>query len=840
MNTIKISLVGVLLLLTTFGYSQKNHTITVYGNCGMCQDRIETAAMTVDGVKEAHWDADEQKLSVMTSEEFDIDKLHQTIATVGHDTDKYKATDEVYNNLHGCCQYRVDEEDTHSDDSEHDHSTHEKIKINFSKMVDGMVYAKEDQKDPMPLDAVNVYWADTNEGTYTDKDGFFELRRSEETDLLVFQYIGLESDTIDMSGQSTVAVTLQMDNVLDDVTIIHRKKSTEVSFINPVKVSTIGKKELCKAACCSLSESFETTPAVDVTFTDAITGTRKIEMLGLAGPNVQIMRENLPYVRGMAAISGLGMTPGSWIGSMQLNTGAGSVVNGPEAITGQINVELRKPEDERLYINLYANQAQRIEGNIIATHHLNDQWSTALLLHGNSLQKANDRNDDNFYDMPLTEKLYALNRWKYKGDNGIVFQAGIKGGYSDSHSGTLSDVWNADLKIKRIEGWSKIGKVFSNPDQSIGLQLSFSNHDQDGMFGNRRYDAMQSTFYANLIYADKLGTGKMKVGTSLIVDKTEEKVIDTDYDRMETMPGVFVEYSNDISDKVSILAGLRTDYHNIFGMSVTPRLHFKYNPDERTAIRLSAGRGQRTTSVFAENIGLFASNRAIKITSENNDTPYGLNQEVAYNFGASFTKEWLIDQRSLLFSVDYFYTTFTNQIVVDYDQEVKAINFYNLDGKSISHSVQTQLDYEVTSGVDVRLAYRYNDVKTQYQQGYLNRALVPKHRAFANVGYRIGQGWEWDGTLSWTGKQRLPDTTNSPAEYRQQEESESFFVFNTQLTKNIDNWSFYLGAENLFNYVQKNPIVNASNPGQEYFDASMIWGPIMGRNIYIGMRYSLK
>ena len=739
----------------------------------------------------------------------------------------------------------------------------EKFKVDFNEkggIVDetgstlsGMIYEQNASGKLEPLIGANVYLAESLKGTSTDLDGYFTFPKPEdvESELLVISYAGYANDTIDMTGQSVVSVVMKTNFIMDEVEIVHKRKTTEVSFINPIKVQTIGEKELCKAACCNLSESFETNPSVDAGATDAVTGTKKIEMLGLAGPYVQVTRENMPYIRGLAAVYGFSYTPGTWIESIQLNMGAGSVVNGPESMTGQINVEVKKPElSEKLNLNLFANASGRYEANVNHASQINERWGTALLLHGNYQNRVQDRNNDNFQDMPDNTQLIAMNRWKYKSEDGKFAQFGIKGTYIDKSSGQISPMsegpfngerWRADVETQRIEGWTKIGKIFKDrPYASVGLQLSASYHDQKALFGRRVYNGTQTSAYANLIYQTIINDTKhnIKFGSSYQFDRFDEEVGDDLYVRNEGMFGAFTEYQYVPNDKWTLVLGLRGDYHNLFGAFLTPRIHMKYNPEENASIRLIAGRGQRTASIFAENIGLFASNRNIIIDGDGGDTPYGLDKESAWNFGANYTKEFIINGRSTVFGIDYYYTTFSNQVVVDYDINPQEVHFYNLNGKSYSHSIQTQADMELFDGFDLRVAYRFNNPKTDFVGGNAIRPLISKQRAFFNIGWDLGSGWVYDLTGNWQSSKRIPSTDQNPEEFRFATESPSFTTFNSQISKTIrKGFDIYLGSENIFDYRQENAILSNENPFNDYFDSSLIWGPVQGRVVYLGMRY---
>ncbi|MFW5656536.1 MAG: TonB-dependent receptor [Bacteroidota bacterium] len=721
--------------------------------------------------------------------------------------------------------------------------------------LQGNVTEKDEEGNMQPLVGANVYWMGTAKGTVTDEKGAFTLNRVAKTSSLVVSYIGYATDTIDVGGKNKISIQLSSSVELDEAKIAYRQKSTEISRLDPLKTETMGEKEFMKAACCNLSESFETNPSVDVSFTDAITGTRQIQMLGLAGPYTQITRENMPDVRGLSAIYGLTYIPGTWVESLQLNKGTGSVVNGFESIAGQINTELRKPETaERMYLNLYSNEGGRIEGNANFAHRFKqDRWSTGLLLHAKHNSLRWDKNHDSFMDHPIGNQFIGLNRWKYFGDDGLRLHFGIKGTYVDNTGGQVDfnapdeileeNIWGMKMKTQRYEGWAKIGKVYEPmPWRSMALQLSGAVHQHNSNFGLNAYDAAQESFYANYIYQSILSNTnhKFKTGGSLQYDNYREVLNDTVFNHEEVVPGVYFEYTFTHLEKFSAVAGIRGDYHNLYGPFVTPRIHLRYAITGNSILRASGGRGQRTATIIAENSGLLASSRQVIIQGDGSDKPYGLNPEVAWNYGVNFSRHFRLDYRDGAISFDYYRTDFENQVVVDLDQSPQTAVIYNLDGKSYSSSFQAQLDYELIKRLDMRLAYRMYDVKTTYQGELKQKPLVATHRAFANLAYETYNQWKFDYTVNWQGEKRIPYTGSNPEVYQLPERAPAFVVINAQISKMWnENLEIYAGAENLLGYKQKNPIVASGEPFSPYFDSSMIWGPVFGRKIYIGLRYRI-
>ncbi|NNF22014.1 MAG: TonB-dependent receptor, partial [Saprospiraceae bacterium] len=741
------------------------YAFRVEGVCGMCKDRIENTALE-NGAETASWDLDSRILTIEVDEmKTSVSSVRHALAMAGHDNGDFITPDEIYRNLHECCKYR--EMDTHYPD-----------KL-VPSMVEGNVYGMDNDGKTFPLIGANILFLGSDgQGTTTNFDGYFKLDNDKGFEKMVVSFIGYNTDTLLLNQAGMMEITLSDGHQIDEVVIKYKKKTTEVSFVKAINVEKITREELCKAACCNLSESFETNPSVDVSFTDAITGSRQIQMLGLAGPYVQITRELMPDVRGMSSIYGLAFTPGPWIEGIQLIKGPGSVTNGFESIAGQINVELKKPEEgELLHVNGYFNEGSRMELNANARHEFSDKLATGVLFHGKQMNHGNDRNEDGFLDMPLEKDLILVNRWKWNLDNGWIGQFGVKGttidhkGGSHEHfEGTSEDHenhWRMELKTKRIDTWLKTGVVFpENPNRSIGFQLNAVYHDTESEFGFNKYNNTQKSFFGNFLFQEIFNNPdfSIKSGLSYQYDRIEEFVAKSGagvFNRTESVPGVFSEFTYDDGEKLSIISGLRMDKHNNYGFFVTPRLHFKYNFAEKSVIRFNAGRGLRTANIFAENIGLFSTGRYIRVEGDDNENPYGLDAEVAWNFGINWTQAISIGQKEIVMGIDLYRSEFVNQVVVDYEN-VREVRFYNLEGKSYSNSFQIKMDYELIPGLDTRIAYRLFDVKTDYRDGLKSKPLVPRHRAFINMMYTTRNNWAFDMTWNWRGSQRIPDTSANP------------------------------------------------------------------------------
>lgn len=722
----------------------------------------------------------------------------------------------------------------------------------------GIVIEKGPQGQDQPLPGANIYWAGTTKGTTTRDNGVFLIDRIPDNNRLVVSFVGYKSDTLTIANETNVKVELRSEQVLDEVTVQGWKSTTGIDHSQSINVTVMNEKELFKAACCNLSESFETNPSVDVAFTDAVTGTKQIQMLGLAGPNTMISVENIPGVRGLASSQGIQFIPGTWINSIQVTKGVGSVINGYESIAGQINVELKKPqESDKLYLNGYVNNSGRSEMNFIWTGQTSKKWATTVLLHGSVRPVEMDQNEDSFLDFPTGSQVNVINRWVYNSGNwlgqfSLKFlkddKQGGQVGYNPDVDKFTNNRYGLEINTDRYEFTGKLAYQFPmHPYKSVAIQVNALMHDQDSYFGYNVYDAKENSAYANLIYQSVIGSTmhKFKTGLSFLYDQQDENVLIQDqslnFDRTEMVPGAFLEYNYDDLERFSLIAGVRVDRHNLFGTLFAPRLHLKYDVTQSTSLRASAGKGIRVTNIFAENSNMFVSSRQLLMSNPTSTKGYGYRPDEAWNFGLNFAQEFEIDYRPGTISVDYFYTNFRNQVVADYDNNPQAILFYGLNGSSFSHSFQAQIDYQLIRRFDVRVAYRRVDVQTDYAEGRLQRPLIPKDRAFVNLAYRTKSNWGFDYTVQRIGSQRIPGTEGNPSEYQLRSFAAPYWMMNAQVTKDfLPNWSVYVGVENITNFRLDNPIVGATDPFGAYFDSSMVWGPVFGRMYYGGFRYRIK
>ncbi|MDQ1098444.1 MULTISPECIES: TonB-dependent receptor domain-containing protein [Chryseobacterium] len=876
---------GIFLVSSQWILAQalSRHQFSVKGKCEMCKTRIESTALKA-GAKQAVYSIDSQTLTLETDNSTSTDNILQKVAEAGHDNEKFKATPAAYEALPACCHYDRDSGALQTTAEQNEHSTKKeneffvrgncescKARIEKAAKEAGARSAEwnaESQKltldfDPATTSSDKILRKIADAGHDNEKYRAADAVYKNLPSCCLYDRnipfgevnpkVHAEEGTNPSHAQHSLSET--EGKTIEGVTVIGSKAATSLNKKEAGMVFNIDRKELLKAACCNLSESFETNATVDVSFSNAVTGTKQLKMLGLDQKYTSLTKELLPEIRGLASAYGLSFIPGRWIEGIQLTKGGSTVTNGYESITGQINTELlknaAKPETS---LNLFADFNGRTEANITSVSKINDQWSQTFLLHGNGTFGNTDMNKDGFLDRPKGTQINAAYLLNYNDleKSGFGSHFGINfikdertSGQTDFNKNISQDKQSANgvgIDISRFQVWNKTGYVFKGkPYQSLGWMNQYTYHQQDSFFGLRNYSGKQHTYYSNLIFESILGNTnhKYKAGASFMYDGYDETYLTDQFKRNEIVPGVFAEYTL-TGLKYTLVAGARVDFHNLAGTQFTPRMNFKYDITPQTILRLSAGRGFRTANVFAENQQYFASNRMVQIM-QNGGNIYGLKPEIAWNYGASLQQEFKLFGRKSSVVADFFRTDFKDQVLVDLDRSPQQLTFYNLEGKSFANSFQTQWDFIPLKNFEVRLAYKYYDVQADYLEGRREVPFMARHRGFLNLAYATNKNtkggfWSFDTTLNWIGKQRLPETSSNPQEFRLPAYSESYAVLNAQISRNFNpKIRAYLGGENLTSYYQKNAIVDFRNPFGNYFDGGMVYAPIMKANFYVGL-----
>ena len=752
-----------------------------------------------------------------------------------------------------------------------------------AQKINGKVYILNALKEKEPGAFSNVWWMEQKSVVEADEDGNFTFKSIKGDNItLIAAYVGYKADTIklyengvNLRPGAAIEFVLQPENELDQVTITGRQQSNFLSKTASIKTEVISAAGLCKMACCSLAESFESSASVSVGYSDAVTGAKQIKLLGLSGSYTQMLDETRPVMRGLASPFGLTYIPGQWLESIQIAKGPSSVVNGLEAITGQINVEHRKPTAENpLFINLFLNNNMRAEANVASSLQLNEKWSTVMMGHVSKDNMVHDGNDDTFRDDPLTQQFNFDNRWLYFNPNGTQVRFGAKfvndtriGGHKDYEEGMNErgegssllgkaydmGIWGNEIHNTGVSGFFKLG-IPLNEDQTknVAVVADYSYYDMESTYGIKDFGGYQNMGFFNAMYHHTVNdnhqytiglSGRLddvhsayadfsgysnnlpSGGVEYMAFKTDEKVI-----------GTYGEYTYTLDEKISLVAGLRADYSSLYGWQVAPRASFKYSFSDQTIVRLTGGRGFRTPYIITDNLGVMSSGRGLNISDK-------ITAEDAWTFGGNFTQYFNLGGReSNYFSFDYFRSTFNHKVVYDWDSGVagNTVDIYDIteatmgNNQAYTDTYQFDLSVEPIERFTAIATFRYSNAKMSMKnQGLVDAPMTSKYKAVLNLQYATPMNkWTFDATAQLNGPCRLPQFMGGG-------ESDIYPMMFAQVTKKLNLVDVYVGVENITNYTQKNPIMNANDSFGKDFNASMVWGPLMGRMFYIGMRYTM-
>lgn len=654
------------------------------------------------------------------------------------------------------------------------------------------------------------------------------------------------ADARNFSGAPQDTVVERTD-VMEE-SVVSARGRDGISKLKGIKTEVISSAGLCKMACCALASSFENSGSITVGYADAVTGARQIKLLGLSGIYTQLLEENRPTMRALAAPFGMSFIPGQWLESIQISKGPSSVSNGLEAITGQINLEQRKPTDETpLYVQVYGGSDAMVEANLASALQINDNWSTVTMAHFGSTFKSMDSNGDGFRDDPWNRQLSIANRWLYYDPDGIQVRFGLRyidddriggqmGSTDDMQKNLASGIWGSNIRNRQFNAYAKLG-IPLDPQQnsSIAMIVDYTRHNFDSFFGNSVFDGSQNSIFANLLYSNAFNARHaVKFGLTYSRDGIDQLYRSDTFLWRDSYVSLFGEYTLTLDDKFTFTGGAGADYDFTHGFRLAPRGSVRYSFSDAVVLRLLGGMGRRNACIFTDNIGMLSSGRSVKI-----DDPLDRMEE-AWTWGgnAVFYLPFGDDPSNTYLSFDYFHSNFISEVIADQEKEAGFTCLYNLDGLSYTDTYQVDFNVDPFTRFNVNATFRYNDAKvTLAGQGLVERPLTSRFKAVLNLQYATRMNkWTFDFTAQLNGPVRLP---RFAAEAWGMEVSPVYPTLFAQITRKFKGIDIYAGAENITGFRQKDAIISPQNPFSPDFNAGCVWGPLMGAKFYAGLRYTL-
>lgn len=655
----------------------------------------------------------------------------------------------------------------------------------------------------------------------------------------------------------TTGIYGERKDTLDASVFTATGNSNFLSKGKDIRTEVITAAGLCKMACCNLAESFENSASVTVGYSDAVTGARQIRLLGQSGIYVQMLDENRPVMRGLAAPWGLNYVPSQWLESIQVAKGVTSVINGVESMTGQINMEHRKPTDEKpLFVQASFMNDTKADLNIASSIQLDEEekWSTVLLGHISGNFMDMDHNSDGFLDDPRGYLASVSNRWLYYDPSGLQVRFGVRGVRDEKTGGQLPSIqnpWQTHISNNSIDGYVKVGVPLSE-DNTVNMAavLDYNYQNLKYTFGpNSYYNAGQHSAFVNLLYQDQhLDAHHLTVGLSEMLDLYDESLKlmyppGMPGDTRNAKPllndlGAFAEYTFHDEDKFSAIVSLRGDWYKGAGVHFSPRLTLKWVPWEQLVLRANGGRGLRYSTPLIDNIGVLSTTGKI-IQGDFMEHPL----EDAWTFGGNAT--WYLpfdDSQKTYLSLDYFGTRFVSQMLVERNVN-NRIRFYGIPDGGYSYTNNLQVDFasEPFKGFTVTVTGRLTDARQTLEfQSDDFKPMTDRYKAVLNLQYATNLNkWIFDFTASLNGPCRVWDFMKGLDPDYADGWTTPYPLLYAQVTKRFKGFDIYLGGENLTNYTQPNPIIGWEDPWRNGFDAGCVWGPLMGIRVYGGIRLTI-
>jgi len=470
-------------------------------------------------------------------------------------------------------------------------------------------------------------------------------------------------------------------------------------------------------------------------------------------------------------------------------------------------------------------------------------------------------NDDNFTDVTLQNRISVFNKWNFIRDSGKQASIAARYVYESRWGGEMQwtpewrgtdSIYGESIYTNRVELIGTYALPFKK--ENARFDYSYNYHLQDSYYGTTKYYASQHTTFAQLVWDKELGKINLLAGVPFRfihyddnspATETHENFKPKNKPSYTLLPGVFLQPEIKFSEKFTTLAGIRYDYNNVHGSIWTPRLSFKYSPNDNNTFRLTGGSGYRVVNLFTEDHAALTGAREVVIINE-------LRPEQSWNANANYTGFIMHKKGYVSIDASVFYTYFTNQIIGDYNADPEKIIYDNLNGHAISQGVTTNLDFTFTNGFKIITGFTLMDVyRVEKDSTGISQKLPQLFAPHFSANYAVSYSFYKIGlSIDWTGKVNSPmHLPVVPNDFRH-ELSPWFCIMNIQLTKRLPkNFEIYAGVKNLLNFIPQDPILRpfdpfdknaddpVSNPNGYTFDPSYNYAPVQGVKGFAGVRW---
>jgi len=716
------------------------------------------------------------------------------------------------------------------------------------------------------LPFTNIYIENSTIGTTTNEDGVFSISNIEPgvyTLIASFTgYVPVKKKIEVKDNNIQVNFNLIENNSLDEVIITGTLKSIS-RLESPVPVEVYTTTFLKKNPTPNIFEALNNINGVRPQLNCNVCNTGDIHINGLEGPYTLVMIDGMPIVSGLSTVYGLSGIPNSLIEQIEIVKGPASSLYGSEAVGGLINVITKLPENAPLFFaDSFVTSWGELNADLGAK--LNIGAKTSVLIGANYFNYSNpiDNNNDNFTDVTLQDRISIFQKWNFKRKDNRHFSLAGRYFYEDRWGGEMqwnksfrggNEVYGESIYTSRFE---LIGNYQLPISEKINFQFSYSDHDQNSVYGDVPYLAQQRIGFGQFIWDTKFNAHDVLMGAALRYNYYNDNTTATVQADEVTIPSLFIQDEIRFSTKQSVLLGMRYDYDSRHGNIFTPRIAYRFKPTEDDILRLNAGTGFRVVNLFTEEHAALTGARDVIIKEE-------LKPEESYNVTLNYLKKlYLKNGVHFVFDTSAWYTYFTNAIIPDYDTNPNQIIYDNLDGHSTSAGLSLNVDAVFANGIRASIGATYQDVSKTENGEKVQQILTEKYSGVWSISYKhYGTNLKFDYTGSLYGPMRLPLLSDLDP---RREYSPAWSIQNIQITYDgVPNFEFYGGVKNLLNWTPNkgNPFIIAraddpfdenvvfdkngdvvptkDNPYALTFDPSYVYAPNQGIRAFVGVRYNL-
>lgn len=724
--------------------------------------------------------------------------------------------------------------------------------------------------DGQPLLFANVYVESLQKGAITDEDGHYSFMVSEGKYEVSASFAGYSkvTKTVEVKKPKiTLNFELVPDSTLDEIVISGTMKPV-LRKESPVSVEVYTPTFLKKNPTPSVFDALQTVNGVRPQLNCNVCNTGDIHINGLEGPYTLVLIDGMPIVSGLSTVYGLSGIPNSLIDQVEIVKGPASSLYGSEAVGGLINVITKLPEHApKLSVDIFGTTWGEVNMDLGFKQQLG---SATALFGANYYNYSNpkDENNDNFTDVTLQDRISVFNKWNFKRKENRMASLAGRFYYEDRWGGEMQwnpsyrggdEVYGESIYTARYE---LLGSYQLPVSEKFLFSFSYTDHDQNSVYGDTQYMAKQRIGFGQLTWDKKLGNHDLLFGAAgrynFYDDNTPATANDTGNEPEEVaIPSLFVQDEYKFNEAHTLLLGARYDYDSRHGSIFTPRLAYRWKFSDDDILRINAGTGFRVVNLFTEDHAALTGAREVVIEGD-------LDPEQSYNVNLNYLKKIYLNAGHILnFEAFGWYTYFTNAILPDYDTDPNKIIYSNLDGHAVSKGLGLNLDAHFTNRLKAMIGFTYQDVSSTENGQTTEQMLAEKYSGTWAVTYRI---FKYDLAIDYTGNlygpMRLPllgDLDPRP------EYSPVWSIQNIQLTYDgLKNFEIYGGVKNLLDWTPAksapfliarandpfdkdvvfdeggNVVPTPNNPYALTFDPNYVYAPNQGIRGFLGVRFTLK